>query len=196
MRTVLLALLLAACATDTLDADKASLDAGALASADEEAAALSFVNHPTTSSFRLVDAGVPAGAAEALVRLRDGADALAGTDDDRQFGSLGTLLHLEAFGVEQVHRLVDAAAYEGWPQAAERDFGAVEGVHFTWAEAEASLAFANLADGEVLETVLDARAVNGILEARPFVDVAALAEARFVGPATLEALREAHCSER
>ena len=71
--------------------------------------------------------------------------------------------------------------------------GTWDGVSFTFAEAEATVALANEASSGYLDDDLglDARAVNSILDARPLTSVHRLSELYYVGNLALTILRDA-----
>lgn len=70
--------------------------------------------------------------------------------------------------------------------------GVFEGVPFTIGEADASLVLVNLGSTELLtaQVGLSARAVENVALARPLSTIAALSEVPYVGPASLERVRD------
>lgn len=161
-------------------------EAPELGSADS--AVLHFINASDTT-FEVLDedVGLDRRAAERIVRHRDGADRLAGTEDDLLFGSLDDLMAVPYVGPAAVGAIDDFLL-----ELAE-DGAVVEGVAFTEEEEVLALALANTAtlDELDLDLELDRRAAEGIVKGRPFVELDEVAEVDFVGPASLERLRAA-----
>jgi len=149
---------------------------------------LAFVNSPDTTFEVLdIDVGLDRRAAERIIRHRDGADRVSGTADDNPFDSIDELLSIDWVGESALELL------EGWLEDAATDGALVEGVAFTDTEATLVVHLVNTAEADTLDVdlELDVRAVDGILDARPIADVYELADVPYVGPATLERLRQA-----
>jgi DNA uptake protein ComE-like DNA-binding protein len=153
-----------------------------------DSAVLHFVNAPDTTFAVLdEDVGLDRRAAERIVRHRDGADRMAGTEDDLLFATLDELMAVPYVGPSALGAIDDFLL-----ELAE-DGAVVEGVAFTEEEEVLALALANTAtlDELDLDLDLDRRAAEGIVKGRPFVELDAVAEVDFVGPASLERLRAA-----
>ena len=167
-----------------------TLDAGGEQSLQDkvEATLLAFVNAPDTTFDVLdIDVGLDRRAAERIVRHRDGRDGTWGTSDDNLIGSIDELLAIDYVGETAITSL------EAWVAYLAQDGEVVEGVAFTDEEAILVVSLANAAEAEWLddEIELDARAVDHIIDARPIADLRELAALPYVGPATLERLRDA-----
>jgi DNA uptake protein ComE-like DNA-binding protein len=167
-----------------------TLDAGGEQSLQDkvEATLLAFVNAPDTTFDVLdLDVGLDKRAAERIVRHRDGRDGIWGTSDDDLIGSIDELLSIDYVGETAILSL------EAWVAYLAQDGEVVEGVAFTDEEAILVVSLANAAEAEWLddEIELDARAVDHIVDARPIADLRELAALPYVGPATLERLRDA-----
>ena len=167
-----------------------TIDAGAELPAQDkvEATLLAFVNAPDTTFEVLdLDVGLDKRAAERIVRHRDGRDGTWGTSDDDLIGSIDELLSIDFVGDKAI------ASLEEWMVYLAQDGEVVEGVAFTDEEAILVVALANAAEPEWLDDdlELDARAVDHIVDARPIADLRDLAALPYVGPATLERLRDA-----
>lgn len=149
---------------------------------------LAFVNAPdTTLSVLDHDVGLDVRAAERIVRHRDGRDGDWGTSDDNPVDSIGELMSIDFVGSVTVDRLEDWIDYLG------QDGELVEGVAFTDDEATFAVSLANTADADWLDLDLDidVRAVDHIIDARPISNLQVLSQVPYVGPATLERLRDA-----
>jgi len=153
-----------------------------------DAAVLAFVNAPDTTFEVLdLDVGLDKRAAERIVRHRDGRDGEWGTSDDNPIDTVDELLTIDFVGDSALQSL------EAWVDYLSQDGEVVEGVAFTDEEAALVVSLANTADADWLdvELDLDVRAVDHIIDARPIADLRQLAAVPYVGPATLERLRDA-----
>ncbi len=187
--------LLVACApedTSSVEVDSSGLEAPVKAPSTAGAMGwdhvLAFVNAPDTSLDVLdLDVGLDRRAAERIIRHRDGADRVGGTEDDNLFDSVDELLSVDWVGPTTVELI------EAWLVDAATDGEVVDGVAFTDDEAILVVSLANTADADYLDydLELDVRAVDNILDARPIADLHELGRVPYVGPATLERLRSA-----
>ena len=181
-----LALSLLAVACDPTVDDSDAEPRLALAS-HEEVMILELVNSPDTDLELLdIDAELDARAAKNIIDLRNGEDGVFPTLDDYLFESMEDL---------------DAVPYVGNATLATlRDFaltnqpspGAVlEGVQFTGKQAEAVLWGVNQATVDYLDVDvdLDRRAAQALVDLAPFADVEEIANAPYIGKASLEKLR-------
>lgn len=153
---------------------------------------LALVNDVETD-FELLDVDVALDrrAASNIIARRDGADAEAGTDDDRPFESIDELDAVSYVGPSALRRLEEYAADFGFVPTDDSPHGTYDGVAFTYGEADAVLAFINAASNEGLrEGGVPSRAVTSILAARPVESMEVLASLYWVGPRTLETLRD------
>ena len=160
----------------------------------EAAVILDFIND-AEATLELLDGPVRLhrDAALTIVDHRNGADGVWGTADDRYFASVQEICDLPDVGSASIMRLLEYGWLHGWSEDFERGF---EGVGFYPSEGRATLWLANGATDEELDHALhlDARAVAGILDARPIHSLPELAEVPWVGPATLQRLRDAGVS--
>ncbi|HJK95352.1 MAG TPA: hypothetical protein RMH85_19805 [Polyangiaceae bacterium LLY-WYZ-15_(1-7)] len=131
-------------------------------------------------------------AAAHLVEHRDGLDGRFGTDDDDLFETIAEVDGVSWVGPAALERLAAFARSNDYVPGDDDLHGTFDGVSFTWAEAEAVLAYVNEAAPEALrEASVPSRAVTSIVEARPIDSVATLADLYWVGPRTLEHLQAA-----
>ena len=184
-----LVLALAGCALPPEATDTTQVQA---LSARQAEGVLALVNDVATD-FELLDGDVALDrrAASNIIARRDGADALAGTDDDRPFESIDALDAVPYVGPSALQRLEEYAQDFGFVPTDASPHGVYDGVAFTYGEADAVLAFVNAASNEGLrEGGVPTRAVTSILNARPIESMEILAGLYWVGPRTLETLRE------
>lgn len=184
-----LALALTGCALPPEGADSTARQA---LGAREAEGVLALVNDAETD-FALLDDDVALDrrAAANIIARRDGADAVFGTDDDRLFVSIDELDAVSYVGPSALRRLEEYAQDFGFVPSDDSLHGTYEGVAFTYGEAEAVLAFVNAATDEGLrDGGVPSRAVPGILDARPVDSMERLAGLYWVGPRTLETLRD------
>ncbi|MBL8950287.1 MAG: proprotein convertase P-domain-containing protein [Myxococcaceae bacterium] len=195
MRTSVLPilLLLACCGEadfDVTSPDPESPEASQFAltmSSADAAELLAFVNDPSTTSNLLDDqVALDARAAAAIITHRDGADGIAGTSDDDLYGTVAELDHVAFVGDTALKRLLAWALTHPVAKAET-----VEGVAFTAEQVSLVLWGVNQATNDELndELQLENRAVNALLAGKPFVSVAGIGAAPYVGPAALTKLR-------
>lgn len=133
------------------------------------------------------DCGVDLPAAERIVAHRQGPDGLDGSMDDDLFDDLFELDAVGYVGPSTLQALGEMAH--------ELDLVPVlfvEGVSFTASELDDTLLLVNLAELDALDidAGLDVRAAEALVNGRPYVDLLEVSERPWVGPATLEMLRE------
>ena len=158
----------------------------------EALALLRFVNHPTTSFVVLdIDARLDKRAAKGIVTHRDGMDGIVGTDDDDLFDTIAELDAIKWVGPKTLEALEGFAIDLGFIERGEDQSGEYEGVFFTFEEADAVLSYVNRTGFEGLDAILDRRAADHIIQARPILRMEALAQVRFVGAWTLRTLKDA-----
>ncbi len=149
---------------------------------------LILVNDPLTDvPFLDEDCGIDLRAAERIVAHRRGPDGIDGSMDDDHFGDLFELDDIAYVGPATLQALGEMAH--------ELDLVPVvfvEGVSFTASELEDTLLLVNLAELDQLDidAGLDVRAAEALVNGRPYVDLLEISERPWVGPATLEMLRE------
>jgi DNA uptake protein ComE-like DNA-binding protein len=146
---------------------------------------LDFVNYPGTdldTLDRLV--GLDARAAQNIVAWRNGADGLAPSSDDDLFADIAELDAIPYVGDVAFQKLQAYAALHPTPSAES-----VEGVYFRGWESEAVVSFVDSASLDVLDGILDARAAQALIAARPFTSVTAMGPVAYVGASALERLR-------
>jgi hypothetical protein len=150
-----------------------------------------FLNDPATT-YVVLDEDVPLDrrAAAGLIGRRDGSDGVAGTSDDKLFGSLAQVDAVRWVGPASLARLATYAKHAGYVPEWTDTLGTWDGVTFTVYEAQGTIDFINEASETVLddEVPLDRRAVASILKARPLETVAQLSELYFVGHSAMELL--------
>jgi len=187
------AVVLAACGVADLDVGSPDPEAPAdsqyalsISTADA-AELLAFVNDPgTTRGLLDDDLQLDARAAAAIIRHRDGADALAATADDDLFGSIAELDNVSYVGDVALAKLRTWALAHPVAKAE-----VVEGVSFTSEQVSVVLWGVNQSTNDELndELQLDDRAVNGLLAGKPYVSIAQLGARPYVGPSALLKLR-------
>ncbi len=181
---------LAACEGDSADVDVGV--AGLRDGQPEAVGVLAFLNHEDTT-FELLDEQVPLDrrAAENIITHRNGPDGVYGTDDDRPFTSIDEVVDVYWVGPASLQRILDYAAAHGWIPEGDEVLGVYDGVVFTVDDAERTLNIANSAPDSVLRqnVGLQARTVASLIDNRPYASILELSETRYVGPASLERLR-------
>ena len=189
--------LLAGCVTP-VTAPVVGADDGARVYVDGSAVAigmLAFVNDASTTEHKLdVDVALDSRAAGAIIDYRNGPDAVFGTADDNLFDSIQELDDRYYVGPAALDAIADWATQNGWVASHPDDIlGTWDGVTFTLAEAEATLALANTASETYLDDdlALDSRAVDSILAARTIETIQELADLYYVGQSALETLKDA-----
>lgn len=147
---------------------------------------LRLVNDPASDLRLLMDAvDLDNGPADAIVRHRQGDDRLDGTADDDLFGSGAELTGLPDVDLDALHLLATAAhALDLVPDLV------LEGVYFTQTQLDAALFLANRASLSLLDGALDSRAAESLVLGRPHETIFDVAERSWMGPASLEALRD------
>lgn len=181
VRDTSIAVLLAlACACEVEHPDEATAAAAIAEGTPAAVGVLAFVNAPATT-FEVLDDGVP------LDRR-----AAEGIMARRPLGSIAALDDVPYVGPAALRDLEAYARAAGYIPEDDDVLGTFEGVAFTVAEAELALRLVNEESDGVLryEVGLDRRAVDGILAGRPVHSVAELAELYWVGPVTLQRIRD------
>lgn len=147
---------------------------------------LALVNDPATNVARLDEqVGLDHRAAVNILARRDGADGRAGTADDVPFTTLAQLDAVPYVGDVAFSKLLAyAQAHPAQPQGET-----VEGVVFAGWEAAAVIWGVNHAPASRLRDMLDARAADGLVAARPFTTVAQMGPVPYVGASALDRLR-------
>ena len=149
---------------------------------------LILVNDPLTDvPFLDRDCGLDVRAAERIVGHRQGPDGVEGSMDDDLFDDL--------FELDDVGYVGPATLRALGAMAHELDLVPVifvEGISFTGSELEDTLLLVNLAELDVLDldVGLDVRAAEALVNGRPYVDLLEIADRPWVGPASLELLRD------
>jgi len=135
--------------------------------------------------------GLDRRASEALVAHRVGADNELDTSDDGFLFSLAELDTISWVGPATMQKLAGYAAARGYMANDHRVVGDFEGVSFTFAQAERTLALVNASSPRALDgqLQLDSRAVDSIVSARPILSLGQLSELYWVGPAALSRLK-------
>lgn len=172
-------------------ADSASL---ALEGTREGDGVLRLLNDGEGTTFERLDiaAGLDRRAAENLIAHRDGPDGAYGTDDDDLFDTISEVDAVRWVGPSALERLTEFARDNDYVPGDNTPYGTIEGVTFTYLEAESVLAFANDASAETLrEANVPSRSVTSIVEGRPIESLSDLAGLYWVGPRTLEHLKAA-----
>ena len=200
-RALVISIFLTACGSvDSIDGAEDAVDVqpwfptneGIIEGSPEALALLRFVNHPTTSFVVLdIDARLDRRAATGIVEHRDGVDGLYGTNDDDAFDSIAELDGIKWVGPKTLEALQVFAIDLGFIERGEDQSGEYEDVAFTTEEADAVLSFVNRVSLEVLDAILDRRAANNIVEARPILVMDTLARVKYVGPFALTVLKAA-----
>ena len=160
---------------------------------------LEFLNDPTTT-VDVLDHDVPLNrrAARNLIHHRDGFDGKPGTYDDNLFDHLAEVDAVRWVGSSAMAALVNFAFTQNWVPDADDVLGTWDGVVFTVAQAEATLALANASTEAELDhdLGLDRRAAASIVAAQPVETLAELSTLWFVGSSALNILKEAaHAAE-
>jgi hypothetical protein len=149
---------------------------------------LRLVNDPSVDAdFLNEEASLDHRAASEVVERRRGFDGVDGSADDELFNDL--------FELDAV-RYIDTFALVRLGELA-RDLDLVpslilEGVPFSLLEEENTLLFANFASFFELDTgaSLDVRAVEGLVQGRPFDELTDLLQRPFIGPSSLRSMRD------
>ena len=184
-----LLLALAACDDDVTTADDANATAAPFAEGSRDArAAVAFVNDVTTDAARLKLAGMTKPTATAVLAAKNGADGVAGTDDDEPHESLEGLDAIKGVGPATLRKLSAYARARGYGN--ER--GIYHGVYFNERQADRVLDLVNTASLDVLdeETSVDSRALDNIAAALPVVSMSELASLSRVKSTALRLLRD------
>ena len=184
-RIVPLALLLTAgCAANP--GSEAIPSAGDLRlTATAEAAILDLVNYPGTDVDVLDNlVELDTRAAHNLIAQRNGADGVSPSSDDVYFATITALDAVPYVGDTALERLEAYALAHPAPTGE-----VVEGVSFRGWESQSVVWGVNQADLATLDGLLDARAANGLIAARPFTSVTQMGPISYVGSSALEALR-------
>lgn len=158
---------------------------------------ITFLNHPDTTDVILHhDVGLSVDAATDLVTWRDGPDGLCGTPDDQGFASLDDIDAIAQLTDDEVDRLLDWVTGPGANGGRGASLGMVDSVPFTVGEAELTMALVNHAHPDFLIDIcnVDRRAVTSIVDARPVANVHRLAALYWVGPKTLQLLKQSALS--
>ncbi|MEN0062138.1 MAG: nuclease A inhibitor family protein [Myxococcota bacterium] len=138
-----------------------------------------------STTFDLLDGevGLDRRAAQNLVARREGPQG--------RFQTVHDLDAVPWVGEAALQRLLDYARRAGWVRIQFR-YGRVEGVDFTTFQAWATVQLANEGSRQVLDeqVPLDRRAAGALVNGRPFATVEEVAQAFYVGPAGLAALRD------
>lgn len=181
---------------DTLPAGE-NLDTATLALVEgspEAIGLLEFLNDPTTT-VDVLDHDVPLNrrAARNLIHHRDGFDGKPGTYDDNLFDHLAEVDAVRWVGTSAMASLVNFAFTQNWVPSADDVLGTWDGVVFTVAQAEATLALVNASTEVELDDDLglDRRAAASIVMAQPIETLAELSTLWFVGNSALNILKEA-----
>jgi hypothetical protein len=150
-------------------------------------AVVALVNYPGTT-VEVLDTGahLDARAARNLIAHRDGADGLCPTADDTVFATVQEIDAIPYVGDAAFRALYAYAAAHPAPQGET-----VESVVFAGWQSEAVVWGVNHATPDELRAVLDTRAANGLVAARPFTSVTAMGPISYVGASALTALRTA-----
>jgi hypothetical protein len=138
-----------------------------------------------------IDVGLDRRAAENLVAHKNGADGVAGNDDDDAFDDVDEVDAIPYVGPSAFDKLLAYAAAHGYVPGDDDLLGVYDGVSFTVKEAQATLTLANNEAHATLDGPigLDVRAVDSIVAARPIASVLALSELHWVGESALRKLK-------
>ena len=138
------------------------------------------------------DAGLDRRAAQNLIAHRDGPDRVYESSDDDPFESVAEIDAVAWVGPSSLQRLLDFALENDFVPGGGQLLGTWDGVEFTVAQAEATLAFVNAASEDDLYAVLrDPRPVRSIAEARPLASVQQLSQLYYIGRTMMERLQAA-----
>lgn len=153
--------------------------------AQDIARVLDVANYPGLDQAALDDLiGLDARAARAIAQHRAGADGLFPSSDDELFDDLEELDAVPYVGNAALSRL--SAYAQAHPAPAGET---VEGVRFRGWEAEIVLWGANVVPVGVLDGMIDDRAAQHLVAARPFADLTAVGQVALVGPSALDRMR-------
>lgn len=196
MRNAWLLLFLAACATESTQApdphDGAS-EQRIGESTPQAFGVLALLNsRETTLALLDDDVGLDARAASALIAHRNGPDGQLGTPDDDLYDTIAEVDDQYYVGDAALAALLDFASAEGWVPGPNDVVGSWEGVSFTASQVTAVLELVNTASQAELDddVGLDRRAAEGIVAARPLLDLNELGAVPWVGPSALRALQD------
>jgi len=182
-RVLLASVALVGCAS-TGDGDDDGSYAASL-TAGEAQRVLDLVNYPSHDAAALDDeVGLDGRAATAIVAHRAGLDGRYPSPDDDPFDSLAELDAIPYVGTTALARLLAYADAHPAP-ARER----IENVWFEGWQAEIVVWGANTVPAGVLRGLLDDRAAENLIAARPLANLAAVGNVALIGPNALTALR-------
>lgn len=151
----------------------------------ESARVLDLVNYPGVDRTALDnDVGVSAAAARAISEYRAGADGKYPSIDDNDITTIAELDAIAYVGNATFEQLADYALVHPAPEAVT-----VEGVAFKGWQAEIVAWGANNVPIGVLRGLLDNRAADNVMAARPLADVKALAAVSLIGGNALGGFR-------
>ena len=195
LSTLAASICLVGCADTFVESDSADTAQLALTDGTPEAVGLlAFLNDATTT-LDVLDHRVPLNrrSARNLIHHRDGWDGVAGTRDDNLFDSVAEVDAVSWVGPSAMARLLGFALAQGWVPAEDETLGVWDGVSFTVAEADQTLAFANQASHDLLDhdLGLDRRAADSIVAAQPIGSIALVAGLYYVGAKALDRLKTA-----
>lgn len=180
---VLAAAALAGCAE--YDPEAAPSEYALTLSTADAAQVLELVNYPGATLAILDDeVGLDARAAENIAAHRAGADGVFPSADDDLFDDIAELDAVPYVGDSAFQKLAAYAAVSPAPSAES-----VEGVLFRGWESEIVVWAVNGSTFEELDALLDARAVQSLVGARPFATVTEMGPLAYVGVSALERLR-------
>jgi len=185
-----------ACAgdVDTTDDPLDGVVSSALEGTREGDGVLRLLNDVEGTTFEFLDdvVALDRRAAANLVAHRDGADGEPGTSDDDLFDTIGEVDAVSWVGPAAIETLTEFARLNDYLPGDDEPMGRFDGVLVTYAEAEAILAFVNVAtEAELAEANVPTRGAESILEARPIANMSTLSDLYWIGPRTLEYLLEA-----
>ena len=180
---VLAAAALAGCAE--YDPEAAPSEYALTLSTADAAQVLELVNYPGATLAILDDeVGLDARAAENIAAHRAGADGVFPSADDDLFDDIAELDAVPYVGDSAFQKLTAYAAANPAPSAES-----VEGVLFRGWESEIVVWAVNGSTFEELDALLDARAVQSLVGARPFATVTEMGPLAYVGVSALDRLR-------
>lgn len=151
----------------------------------EAARVLDLVNYPGVDRMMLDDVvGLDARAARAIDELRAGADAKFPSRDDHEIVAIAQLDALPYIGDAALQKLSAFAQLHPAPTPQT-----LEGVRFYGWQAELVLWGVNRVPVGVLDGMLDDRAAENLIAARPFASLTEIGGVALIGPGALERLR-------
>jgi DNA uptake protein ComE-like DNA-binding protein len=179
--------LLPACALKTVPSSESTSTPSQYAlslSPADAASVLALVNYPGTDLDTLDNAiGLDTRAAHNIIAYRAGADGVIPSADDAYFANIGDLDAIPYVGDTAFEKLQAYASTHSVPAPES-----VEGVYFRGWQSQAVVWAVNNLDFNALNALLDSRAANGLIAARPFSSVTEMGPAPYVGPSALGAL--------